>query len=75
MPYIKAATTGNTDMTNCTAKGFRLPGSMEWELAAMWRTDSTNTVSGYSNPWFTQGDSASGATADYTQATETGAVA
>jgi formylglycine-generating enzyme required for sulfatase activity len=43
------------------AKGFRLPTSAEWGLAARWRNDSVNTVSGYSNPWFTRGDSASGA--------------
>jgi formylglycine-generating enzyme required for sulfatase activity len=57
------------------ATGFRLPTSDEWELAARWRNDTTNTVSGYTNPWFTQGDSASGAAADYNDATETGAVA
>jgi formylglycine-generating enzyme required for sulfatase activity len=57
------------------ANGFRLPTSNEWELAARWRNDSTNTVSGYSDPWFTQGDSASGATADYNNASATGAVA
>jgi formylglycine-generating enzyme required for sulfatase activity len=56
------------------ATGFRLPTSNEWELAARWRNDSTNTVSGYTNPWFTQGDSASGATADSNDATATGAV-
>ncbi len=47
------------------AKGFRLLTSDEWELAARWRTDSTNTVSGYSNPWFTKGNSASNATTYY----------
>ncbi|MDR0303045.1 MAG: formylglycine-generating enzyme family protein, partial [Treponema sp.] len=47
-----------------TAKGFRLPTSNEWELAARWRDDDTNTVAGYSDPWFTKGDSASGATAN-----------
>jgi formylglycine-generating enzyme required for sulfatase activity len=55
--------------------GFRLPTSDEWELAARWRgSDPTNTVSGYANPYFTKGDSASGAVADYTNAT-TGEVA
>jgi uncharacterized repeat protein (TIGR02543 family) len=57
------------------ATGFRLPTSNEWELAARWRNDAVNTVSGYSNPYFTQGDSASGATADYTGTTATGRVA
>ena len=47
--------------------GYRLPSSDEWEYAARYRgLDTTNTVSGYSNPYFTQGDSASGATDDYT---------
>jgi formylglycine-generating enzyme required for sulfatase activity len=46
------------------ATGFRLPTSTEWELAARWRgSDATNTVSGYTTPYFTKGDSASGATA------------
>ena len=58
-----------------TAKGFRLPTSMEWELAARWRTDSTNAVDGYTNPWFTKGFSASGATADLNNEDATKAVA
>jgi formylglycine-generating enzyme len=33
-PYIKAATKGNTDMEYCTAKGFRLPTSVEFECAS-----------------------------------------
>ena len=33
-PYIKAATTGNTDVSNCTADGFRLPTKEEWVAAA-----------------------------------------
>jgi hypothetical protein len=42
--------------------GFRLTDNMEWELAARWRgDDNTNTVAGYSDPYFTKGDSASGA--------------
>ncbi len=42
--------------------GYRLPSSDEWEYTARYRgSDSTNTVSGYSNPYFTTGDSASGA--------------
>jgi sulfatase modifying factor 1 len=64
-PYIYAAATG-----------FRLPTSMEWELAARYRgTDSTNTVSGYPSPYFTKGDSASGATANSREADATKAVA
>jgi formylglycine-generating enzyme required for sulfatase activity len=58
------------------ATGFRLPTSDEWELAARWRgSDTTNTVSGYTDPYFTQGDSASGATADYSDTTAPGEVA
>jgi formylglycine-generating enzyme required for sulfatase activity len=55
--------------------GFRLPASNEWELAARWRgNDSANTVSGYTNPYFTKGDSASGATASYSDTAATNAV-
>jgi formylglycine-generating enzyme required for sulfatase activity len=57
------------------ATGFRLPSSNEWELAARWRQDGKNTVSGYTNPWFTKGNSASGATAYYGDGAATGAVA
>jgi uncharacterized repeat protein (TIGR02543 family) len=57
------------------ATGFRLPSSEEWELAARWRNDSTNTVNSYTNPYFTKGNSASGAVEDYNNATATGAVA
>ena len=46
------------------AKGFRLPASAEWELAARRRNDATNSVSGYADPYFTKSDSASGATAN-----------
>ncbi|MBN2653276.1 MAG: SUMF1/EgtB/PvdO family nonheme iron enzyme [Spirochaetales bacterium] len=54
--------------------GFRLPTSNEWELAARWRTDSINTVPGFSNPWFTKGDSASGAIANVEDDKATGLV-
>jgi formylglycine-generating enzyme required for sulfatase activity len=57
------------------ATGFRLPTSNEWELAARWRNDSTNTVNSYTNPYFTQGNSASGAEADHSDAAATGEVA
>jgi formylglycine-generating enzyme required for sulfatase activity len=33
-PYIYAASTGNTSMSNCTASGFRLPTEVEWQYAA-----------------------------------------
>ncbi|HBE77251.1 MAG TPA: hypothetical protein DDW65_05650 [Firmicutes bacterium] len=39
-PYIYSANIqGNTEMANCTANGFRLPTSNEWELAARYRGD------------------------------------
>jgi sulfatase modifying factor 1 len=58
------------------AKGFRLPTDPEWELAARYRgNDPTNTVAQYSNPYFTKGDSASGATADSDYPIATAAVA
>ena len=62
-------------IVNTTADGFRLVTSEEWELAARWSNDSTNTVAGYSNPYFTKGDSASGAKANSANAEETGLVA
>jgi len=50
-PYVKG-----------TAGGFRLLTGDEWELAARLRKDDNgNTVAGYSDPWFTKGNSASGA--------------
>lgn len=59
--WIDDETTDNTTRT-----GYRLPSINEWEYAARYRgTDSVNTVSGYSNPYFTRGNSASGATGDY----------
>ena len=57
------------------ATGFRLLTIDEWELAARWRTDATNTVDGFSDPWFTKGDSASGPPADISNAPATTAVA
>ena len=55
-----------TEADNLTRKGYRLLTSMEWEYAARYRgSDSTNTVSGYSNPYYTKGNSASGATTYY----------
>lgn len=63
-------------VTDLMATGFRLPTHYEWELAARWRgNDPTNTVPGYTNPYFTKGDSASGATANYLNLLATQAVA
>ena len=65
-------------MANCTAKGFRLPTSDEWELAARYKgNDSSNGAKEYpadSGSWWTPGSYASGATLDNTNATETGLV-
>jgi formylglycine-generating enzyme len=76
---IRDSSEANADVCNNAVQtannGFRLLTSDEWELAARWRTNSTNTVSGYSNPWFTHGDSASGATADTYDTSATGLVA
>lgn len=72
----------NSNATACdgavagSVKGFRLPRSMEWEFVARYRgTNNTNVVSGFSNPYYTKGDSASGAASDYNNASMTSAVA
>ena len=52
------------------ATGFRLLTNSEWEFAARWRgNNATNTVPGYEDPYFTKGDSASGATSASAAAT------
>lgn len=67
----------NSNATGCdsadassTAKGFRLLSGYEWELAARWRNDATNTVAGYTDPYFTKGNSASGAITYYSDNTD-----
>jgi len=67
----------NTETVENIAKsGYRLPSSMEFEYAARYRgSDSTNTVTGYSDPYLTKGDSASGATANVDDTTATSLVA
>ncbi|MBP9023391.1 MAG: SUMF1/EgtB/PvdO family nonheme iron enzyme [Spirochaetes bacterium] len=70
------ATACDGAVQNSSSKGFRLPGSMEWEFAGRYRgTDATNAVAGSDGTYYTKGDSASGATADYTNASATSAVA
>jgi formylglycine-generating enzyme required for sulfatase activity len=69
------ATACDNTVANPADDGFRLLSSNEWELAARWRNNATNTVAGYSHPWFTRGNSASGATADFNYAAATQAVA
>lgn len=72
----------NSNATACngavegSVKGFRLPRSLEWEFVARYRgTNSTNTVSGFSDPYYTKGNSASGAASDYSNASITSAFA
>ncbi len=57
--------------------GYRLPTSMEWEMAARWKNDPSSTHGSIERGgrWWTPGNYASGATASYTNAAATGAVA
>jgi len=55
---------------NPDADGFRLPNIDEWELTARWRGSAENSVAGYRDPWFTTGNSASGAITFYNDSTE-----
>ncbi len=74
-PYIYAAIAGNTDMANNTADGFRLPTANEWELAARYIDDANGDGDILDAGEYYPGNYASGATADYNDATATGAVA
>ncbi len=58
------------------SKGFRLLTNFEWELAARYNFNyNSNTVYGYRGNFFTKGNSASGAMADYENEVETSKVA
>ena len=61
--YKNVHNNGANITINKNATGFRLPDPYEWQLAARWRNDDTNTVEGYSSPWFTKANSDSGAVA------------
>jgi formylglycine-generating enzyme required for sulfatase activity len=74
---IRNTYSGTTNITPVLhARGFRLPTSYEWELAARWQgeNDLGNSVEkdGY---YYTRGDSASGALGSYTNTAATGIVA
>ncbi len=76
--YTSIDTTWNHTETveNTMKNGYRLPSSMEFEYASRYRGgDSTNTVTDYTDPYFTKGDSASGATANVDNNTATSLVA
>ena len=68
-PYLKADATGNIDMANCTAKGFRLLTLAEWSCAARYKgSDSSNGAFEYpaDSGWrWTPGNYASGDSAPY----------
>ena len=72
------ATACDNAVQNSTAKGFRLPSSMEWEYAARYIGSSVPSHTNYilkDGVYYTKGNSASGATADYNNASATSAVA
>lgn len=76
---IRNATTNDSEnaIPTANAKGFRLPSSDEWELAARYRTDTTNIVdcsARYcSGMHWTKGNSVSGAPVNYYSSDETNA--
>ncbi len=65
------ATACDGAIAGTTATGFRLSTCDEYELASRWRNDAVNTVGGYSDPYFTKGNSASGDTQAYNAASPT----
>ena len=66
--YTGLDTTWDDDETteNDDRNGYRLPYSYEWEYAARYRgSDPTNTVGAFTDPYYTIGNAASGATTFY----------
>jgi formylglycine-generating enzyme required for sulfatase activity len=58
----------NNTVCDYNKTGFRLPSKNEWEYAARYRgNDNTNIVLGYQFPYYTKGNSFSGATATANQ--------
>lgn len=58
-----------------TKTGYRLPRYEEWVYAARWQGDNpNNAVSGYSDPYFTNADTVSGATDNYQNVEASGSV-
>jgi formylglycine-generating enzyme len=64
-PFIQAAVNGNTDMSNCTATGFRLLTRNEWELAARYISDADNDGDITDAGEYYPGNFSSGADAQY----------
>ncbi|HQO02828.1 MAG TPA: SUMF1/EgtB/PvdO family nonheme iron enzyme [Spirochaetota bacterium] len=64
-PYIYALAMGNTEMVYCTAKGFRMPTSKEWELAARYIRDSNGDGDICDSGEYYPGDHVSGDTTGY----------
>lgn len=84
MPIITSTDSGSIDSTpgsednpyvKPNAKGFRLPTSNEWELAARYIGDANNDGDISDTGEYYPGEYASGATADYTNFAATSAVA
>lgn len=66
----------NNPFVNPDADGFRLPSRDEWVLAARYQgNNDVNSEKDYPGPYFTKGNSASGATASKRDAEATGKVA
>jgi formylglycine-generating enzyme required for sulfatase activity len=69
-PYIKSSEPGNTDLAKCTARGFRLPTSLEWEFASRYRGSDPANATVTDGTYYTNGNSASGAKSSFLDETE-----